>query len=344
MTSLTTNSLTGTIPALSDTANIVTAFTNYHNSLANTSTGAAVLGAANTFGGASGKTQTIKTATGGSLEISTVNASKNGVSIIATDNAGYPIRFRPILAGVSQSNSEFYYDGTNDRWISEVPLLSELKPRTGTTTLAPITFTSGTVLTTPVAGVMEYNGQFFLTNNTTTKRALVSTKHLYSLTSTRSLTTSAGTQSIFGVSLSLEANTVYEFELWFGLTSTTSVSGSNTAITCSVTIPTSSTGSFEATYSSGTSSSSASRDFATNQSGPLASSSVTYSGTSSTATGQYHMKGIVRTSSTASVFTPNIVITNSSNALSALTLLAGSYVSVSKIGASNANISTGAWA
>jgi hypothetical protein len=241
------------------------------------------------------------------------------------------------------SNSEFYYDGTNDRWISEVPLYAEIKPRGGSATQAPMTFTSGTVLTTPAAGVLEYNGQFFVTGNTTTKRALVSSKHLYSLTSTRSLTTSAGTVSVFNVSLALEANTVYEFEIWFGLTAATSVSGSNTAISCSVAIPSSSTGSFEATSSSGTSTSSATRDFATNQSGPLTATSVTYSGTSSTATGQYHIKGIVRTSSTASSFTPNVIITNNTNALTSLTVLAGSYASVSKIGAANANIVTGAW-
>lgn len=332
--------LVATIPALSDSANIVTAFTNYHTDI---EAGVAVLSRANTFGGASGATQTIKTATGGSLEVSTVNASKNGLSIIATDNAGYPIRFRPILAGTGQSSSELYYDGTNDRWISEVPFYAEITPRGGSATQAPMTFTSGTVLTTPAAGVLEYNGQFFATNNTTTKRGLISPKHVYSLTSTRTLVTTAGTQSIFGVSLALEANTVYEFDLWFALTSQTSLSGSSTTISVSVALPTSSTGSYEATYSSGTSSTSATTTFSSITSAPLTSGTVTYSGTSSTATGQYHVKGIIRTSSSSGSFTPNIVITNNSSALTSLTLSAGAYVTVNKVGAANANISTGAW-
>jgi hypothetical protein len=331
--------LVATIPALGDSANIVTAFTNYHTDI---EAGVAVLSRANTFGGALGKTQTIKTASGGSLEISTVNASKNGMSIIATDATGFPIRFRPILAGTAMSSSEFYYDGTNDRWVSEVPLLSEIRTRTGTATLAPITFTSGTVLTTPVAGVMEYNGQFFLTNNTTTKRGVVSPKHIYSLTSTRSLSTSAGSQSLFGVGLSLEANTVYEFDIWFALTSQTSVSGSSTTIQLSLALPTSSTGSYEAAYSASTSSASASRTFASITATPLTSGTVTYSGTSSTATGQYHMNGIVRTSSSGT-FTPNLVVVNGTNALSSLTLSAGSYATVNKVGAANANIITGDW-
>jgi hypothetical protein len=51
-TTRTTSSLSGTIPELSDSANIVTAFNSYHDSLANTSTGVAVLArSTNTFTG-----------------------------------------------------------------------------------------------------------------------------------------------------------------------------------------------------------------------------------------------------------------------------------------------------
>lgn len=44
-----------------------------------------------------------------------------------------------------------------------------LKPRTGSATAgtAPVVFTSGTVLTTPVAGTMEYNGELFFSPSTT---------------------------------------------------------------------------------------------------------------------------------------------------------------------------------
>jgi hypothetical protein len=339
-TDITTNNLTATIPALGDTADIVTAFTSYHTDIAN---GVAILDRANTFGGASGRTQVIKTASGGSLEISTVNASKSGLSIIAADAANFPVRLRPIYNGTSLTDSEFYYDATNTRWVSEVAFFSELRPRAGTVTLAPITFTSGTVLTTPAAGVMEYDGQFFLTNNTTTKRGVVSPRHVYSLTSTRNLSTSAGSQSLFGVSLALEANTVYEFNIWFALTSQTSGSGSNSTIQLSVALPTSSTGSQESAYSSSTSSTSSSRTFDSNASTPLTTGTVTYSGTSSTATGQYRMTGVIRTSSSGN-FSPNLVVVNSSNALTSLTLSAGSYVTVNKVGAANANIVTGAWA
>jgi hypothetical protein len=55
------------------------------------------------------------------------------------------------------------------------------------------------------------------------------------------------------------------------------------------------------------------------------------------------MTGVIRTSSSGS-FSPNLVVVNSSNALTSLTLSAGSYVTVNKVGAANANIVTGAWA
>jgi hypothetical protein len=136
---------------------------------------------------------------------------------------------------------------------------------------------------------------------------------------------------------------VYEFDIWFALTSQTSISGSNSTIQLSLALPTSSTGSYDSAYSAATTSTSATRTFSSIAGTPLTSGTVTYSGTSSTAIGQYYMKGIIRTSSSGT-FTPNLVVANSSNALASLTLSAGSYVTVNKIGAANANIVTGAWA
>lgn len=335
-----TNSLSGTIPELADSANIVTAFNSYHDSLANTTSGAAVLARANTFAGSitlGSSTATLLFNDGTNVEGRMLASS--GVMYIqaGTTNGDTSAQLNIARYGTTSTNISALNLYAND-----ITLGGSLNLVQGTGLVEPLKFTSGTVLSTPVEGVMEYNGQFFLTNNTTTKRGLVSPKHVYSLTSTRSLSTGAGSQSLFGVSLALEANTVYEFDLWFALTSQTSVSGSNTTISTSLALPTSSTGSYEATYSASTTSTSASRTFSSITGTPLTSGTVTYSGTASTATGQYHLKGIIRTSSSGS-FTPNIVVTNSSNALSSLTLSAGAYVTVNKVGAADANITTGAW-
>jgi hypothetical protein len=338
-TTRTTSSLSGTIPALADPANIVTAFSDYHDSLANTSTGVAVLARANTFTAPitmSAATQLLfndaTTTEGRFLASSGVMYIQAGSS--SGDTSAELRITRNTTTATNISALKLYADNTT--------LNGTLNLVAGTASISPLTITSGINLTTDVAGAMEYNGQLFFTNNTTTKRGLVSPKHVYSLTSTRSLVTTAGSQSLFGVSLALEANTVYEFDLWFALTSQTSASGSSTTIQASLALPTSSTGSYEATYSSGTSSASPTTTFASVTGTPLTSGNVTYSGTSSTATGQYHVKGIIRTSSSGA-FTPNIVIANASNALSSLTLSAGAYVTVNKVGAANANIVTGAW-
>lgn len=330
--------LIATIPALGDSANIVTAFTDYHTDI---EAGVAVLSRANTFTGPltlGTSTATLLFNDGTNIEGRMLASS--GVMYIqaGTTNADTSAQLNIARHGTTSTNISALNLYAND-----ITLGGSLNLVAGTTSIEPLKFSSGTNLTTDVAGAMEYNGLLFFTNNTTTKRGLVSPKHVYSLTSTRSLTTTAGTQSLFGVSLALEANTVYEFDLWFALTSQTSGSGSNTTILTSIALPTSSTGSYEARYSSSTTSTSPTTTFASITGTPLTSGTVTYSGTSSTATGQYHVKGIIRTSSSGS-FTPNIVIANSTNALSSLTLSAGAYVTVNKVGAANANISTGAWA
>lgn len=48
-----------------------------------------------------------------------------------------------------------------------------IKPVTGTTTIAPMQFISGTNLTTAIAGGMEYNNTFHLTNSDATRRHVV---------------------------------------------------------------------------------------------------------------------------------------------------------------------------
>jgi hypothetical protein len=331
------NGLTATIPALVDSANIVTAFQDYHTSI---SDDVAVLARANTFT----NTNTIDAAN--SLVFK--DASNIGGRLIASSGVLYlqagsssgdtaaELRITRYSSASNISALKLYADNTT--------LYGTLNLVAGTASIAPIKLVSGTNLTTPAAGVIEYNGQFFVTNNTTTKRGLVSPRHIYSLTAQRSLSTAGGTQSLFGVGLALEANTVYEFDLWFRLTSQTSASGSNTTISISLELPTSSVGDSESTYSASFASTASSRTFNSNESTPLTSGIITYTGTSATQLGQYHMKGMIRTSSSAGNFIPKIVIGNATNLLSTLIMGAGAYVTVNKIGASDADISIGGWA
>ena len=86
----------------------------------------------------------------------------------------------------------------------------------GTTTVAPLTFTSGTNLTSPVAGVVEYDGAVFhSTGNSTLGRGLIPSTQMYKLTASGSAisATAAGT-NYFGASsnIPLVANGIYEVE------------------------------------------------------------------------------------------------------------------------------------
>ena len=209
-------------------------------------------------------------------------------------------------------------------------------------TVAPSVINIGTTgVTTNLNGSVTTP---FNTTTTTSGAGILSGSHYYFLTSTRALVTTAGSQSVFGVSLPLEANTLYEFEVSFGLTAVTSVSGSNSTVYLSVALPTSATFSDESIIGTGTTSTSPSRQIDINNSTPATTTTLTYSGTSSTVNGMYRMRGTIRTAGSTGNFTPNIVLANSSNALSSLTLSTGAWTKVTKVGAANANISYGGWA
>ena len=91
----------------------------------------------------------------------------------------------------------------------------KLRPPAGTATAgtAPLVFTSGTNLSTPVAGAVEYNGSFaYLTLNTTTGRGAVPVLQTFRLTSDGSAVGSTIADYFGSTSaINLVAGGVYEF-------------------------------------------------------------------------------------------------------------------------------------
>jgi Major tropism determinant N-terminal domain len=114
-------------------------------------------------------------------------------------------------------------------------LTSNLTLAAGTTSLSPLTFQSGTNLTTVTAGAREYDGTvFYQTSNTTPGRALEIQAYQYILSSTYSpdFSASASAQSILNgttTGITLVAGTTYEWELR-GAFQYTSLGDSTTAI------------------------------------------------------------------------------------------------------------------
>lgn len=88
----------------------------------------------------------------------------------------------------------------------------------GTSTLVPLDFASGTLVTTPIAGGFEYDGKLPYFTPQGTQRGLMPAAQYY-----RQNTALAGSnintvQSVFGVSATLSANTIYAFEGFYMLT------------------------------------------------------------------------------------------------------------------------------
>jgi hypothetical protein len=97
----------------------------------------------------------------------------------------------------------------------------------GTTTLAPLDFTSGTNLTTPLSGAMEYDGNKLMFTPVGTQRGIVPGMQFYRLNSGYSFTAGAAVTSLYGVGVTLSSSTVYAFDGLMALyraTSTTATS------------------------------------------------------------------------------------------------------------------------
>lgn len=92
---------------------------------------------------------------------------------------------------------------------------------TGTTAIAPLTFTSGTNLTTARAGAMEYDGKVFYATSVASSRQVVGAEQLAVIQTDNTLADVNTAQNIFASGndvLSLAASTAYEFEFFYWIT------------------------------------------------------------------------------------------------------------------------------
>ncbi len=98
-------------------------------------------------------------------------------------------------------------------YINGVPISTLLA---GTTTVAPLTFVSGTNLTTPAAGAVEFDGKVFYATSVASSRQVVTTKQIATVQGTAvALTNNITTaQNIFAAAndvLTVAASTTYRF-------------------------------------------------------------------------------------------------------------------------------------
>lgn len=87
----------------------------------------------------------------------------------------------------------------------------------GNTTVAPLEFNSGTNLTTPIAGAMEYNGITMFATPVSSQRGVIQSPMYYMLNAQRTGPTNSSTFSMFGVGASLAVGR-YLYEIYFPVT------------------------------------------------------------------------------------------------------------------------------
>jgi hypothetical protein len=211
---------------------------------------------------------------------------------------------------------------------------------TGTATLTPLILTSGTLNTTPVAGGLEFNGQELYFSAVASNRALILTPYYYRSNTATTLGTSgswlgnAGTPLTTGVTL--QANTIYEFEGEFYL-STSGTTSHTEGIGFAITLTTNnlfcSIKRFPIQLASGTAGVAAEIDTA-------GGTTVVMTGAITTAqTAFYQIKGSVSVA-TAGSFLPNIVFSAAPGGTS--TSAQGAWFRLWPIGPAG-QISVGTW-
>jgi hypothetical protein len=97
----------------------------------------------------------------------------------------------------------------------------------GTTTLAPLDFTSGTNLSTPLAGAMEYDGRVPYFTPVGTQRGIVPGMQFYRLNTGYAFTAGTTVAPVYGVGVTLSSSTVYAFEGLFAVYRAASNSGTS---------------------------------------------------------------------------------------------------------------------
>ena len=90
----------------------------------------------------------------------------------------------------------------------------------GTATVAPLDFTAGTNLTTPLAGAIEYDGKKLMFTPQGTQRGVVPGVQIYALNSDFVTTQTTSDQPLFGVGVTLSSSTIYRFRSSFYMSKT----------------------------------------------------------------------------------------------------------------------------
>jgi hypothetical protein len=211
----------------------------------------------------------------------------------------------------------------------------------GTATVAPLDFTAGTNLTTPIAGAMEYDGRVFYATPQGTQRGVVPGAQFFRLDAGLAGANVNTAQSVLGVGVTLSASTVYAFEGFYALSKTAGATSHSVGLGFggSATV-----NNIIWTFSGYDSTSTTTSVNTSQDSGYVTSvSNTTVSRANASAT-MFNWKLVRGTVSVnaGGTFIPQYTLSAAPGG--AYTTVAGSYFMIYPIGASGANTSVGTWA
>jgi len=267
--------------------------------------------------------------------VTLAGATSGQITLAPTAVAGTNTLTLPASTGTVALTASPTFTGTTT--------VSNLTLAAGTASLAPEVFTSGTNLTSAIAGAIEYDGKVFYGTPQGTQRGVIPGQQIYVTNSGYVGSNSSSAQSIFGVGVTLSASTQYAFDMAFVLSKSAGTTSHTLAL--SFNGGTASFNNFlcQGVYNYGGASFVNGANAGASSIGLNTSGSTVVSPAITNATySQYFMLNGLVSTSTGGTFLPQYTLSAAPGG--AYTTYGGSYIRIYPIGASGANISVGAWA
>ena len=204
--------LAGSANLTFDGTTLTGAFSGAHNGTVGATTPSTVVATQLTVNGANLNTAISPTGTG------TVTISPAGALTI-----------NPTAASTINNTSIGATTASTGRFTSITATTGTITPATGTASVAPISFTAGTNLTSATAGAFEYDGSSFYSSIAASTRGVMPTEQIVVLNTAYTLTSQIAAQKLFNNTtngaVTLPIGT-YQFECSFTVTSLSSSTGS----------------------------------------------------------------------------------------------------------------------
>ena len=210
----------------------------------------------------------------------------------------------------------------------------------GTSTVVPLDFTAGTLVTTPIAGGFEYDGKLPYFTPQGTQRGLMPAGQFYRLNTANVGANVNTAQSIFGVSATLSASTVYAFEGFVMYIKAAGTTGHTVGLGFGGTATVNNAAFGGISSASGASSNPINTNVFCGFTQSLANTAFTTSLTSSGVWHSVRFWGTVSVNA-AGTFIPQYTLSAAPGG--AYTVQIGSYINIYPVGASGANTSVGSW-